>query len=82
MEFILEMVVKVWDGDKMPLEWSEGRLEALFKKGKKTLAASYRPLSIGSHAGPAVGFQFSRRKKKPNKNFRPSGEKNARNRDQ
>ena len=48
-EWLLELLLMLWDGQDIPEDWSKDLMCPVFKKGDKTVCSNYRGISLMSH---------------------------------
>ena len=40
------MILKIWNNEQIPEEWTEGIVSAIYKKGDQRLCNNYRPITL------------------------------------
>ena len=43
---ICNMILKIWNNEQIPEEWTEGIVSAIYKKGDQRLCNNYRPITL------------------------------------
>ena len=46
LQIVLDLINAYWNGEPMPIEYTQAQVILLFKKGDKTNLANYRPISL------------------------------------